>query len=119
MKMLKPKKVGEVRKLVGLLSVYRRFVPNFSRQAKPLYDLRKAPDATEKQIKSNSLVIWRTEHQEVTEKLIELITSFMVMAYPNFERPFVLHTDASHNGLGAVLYQDLQDEMRVILHQGR
>ena len=34
-----PRTVGEVRKLVGLLSYYRRYIKDFSRTAKPLYDL--------------------------------------------------------------------------------
>jgi len=35
------------------------------------------------------------------------------MAYPDFQKPFVLHTDASKNGLGAVLYQYQNDILRV------
>ena len=38
-----PKTVGEVRKLAGLLSYYRRYIRNFARIAKPLYDLLKEP----------------------------------------------------------------------------
>ena len=41
LKELRPKNLGQVRRLVGLLSVYRRFVPNFARLAKPLYSLLK------------------------------------------------------------------------------
>ena len=40
----RPKTVGEVRKLTGLLSYYRRYIKNFSVIAKPLYDLLKGPD---------------------------------------------------------------------------
>ena len=29
-----------------------------------------------------------------------------VLGYPNYEKPFILHTDASLEGLGAVLYQE-------------
>lgn len=39
-----PKTIGEVRKLTGLLSYYRRYIKNFSRIVKPLYDLLKGPD---------------------------------------------------------------------------
>ena len=40
----RPKTVGEVRILTGLLSYYRRYIKHFSRIAKPLYDLLKGPD---------------------------------------------------------------------------
>ena len=39
-----PRTAGEVRKMTGLLSYYRRYIKNFSRVAKPLYDLLKGPD---------------------------------------------------------------------------
>ena len=38
-----PKTIGDVRRLVGLLGYYRRKIPNFSRIAKPLYDLLNVP----------------------------------------------------------------------------
>ena len=41
-----PRTVGEVRKLVGLLGVYRRQIPNFSKIAKPIYDLLNDSDKT-------------------------------------------------------------------------
>ena len=37
--------------------------------------------------------------------LLDGVTCPPVMAFPNFDKPFVLHTDASHEGPGAVLYQ--------------
>ena len=118
LKDLKPTKLGEVRRLVGLLSVYRRFVPNFARIAKPLYDLLKVKDnpAAKNHAKSSkAVVVWNEEHQQATEQLIDVITSFKVMAYPDFERPFVLHTDASYDGLGAVLYQlNGEGELKVV-----
>jgi hypothetical protein len=50
----------------------------------------------------------------VVEKLVDVIVSFKVMAYPDFNEPFILHTNASYEGLGSVLYQKLNGEMRVI-----
>ena len=37
------------------------------------------------------------------------------MGYPDYKQPFVLHTDASLDGLGAVLYQKQDGRMRVII----
>ena len=123
LKELKPKTLGEVRRLVGLLSVYRRFVPNFSRVAKPLYELLKVTgnNSSKKVGKSSKAAIdWEQRHQDATEALIDVITSFKVMAYPDFERPFTLHTDASYDGLGAVLYQHSKEgELKVIAFASR
>ena len=117
LKDLRPKNASEVRRLVGLLSVYRRFVPHFAKVAQPLYDLLKQKGGG--QVSKTKLVNWTEEHQKTTEKLIDIITSFRVMAYPDFEKPFVLHTDASYDGLGAVLYQQQEDEMKVIAYASR
>ena len=118
LKELKPKNVSEVRRLVGLLSVYRRFVPHFSKKAKPLYDLLKNNNAIGR-AKSFSSISWTEVHQESTSQLIDAITKFPVMAYPDFEQKFTLHTDASYDGLGAVLYQLQEDQMRVIGYASR
>lgn len=39
-----PNTVGEVRKLTGVLSYYRKYIWNFAKIAKPLYDLLKEPE---------------------------------------------------------------------------
>ena len=117
LKDLRPKNATEVRRLVGLLSVYRRFVPHFAKEAKPLYDLLKQEGGG--QISKTKPVDWTAEHQQATEKLIDVITSFPVMAYPEFDKPFILHTDASYDGLGAVLYQQQDEELKVIAYASR
>ena len=76
-------------------------------------------DKSSKQQLSKRRIEWNDTHQEVNEKLIDVITSFKVMAYPDFSEPFILHTDASYDGLGSVLYQKLNGEMRVIGYASR
>ena len=108
---------SDVRHLVGLLSVYRRFIPNFAKEAKPLYDLLKQEGGG--QMSKTKQIEWTEAHQQITEKLIDIITAFPVMAYPEFDKPFVLHTDASYDGLGAVLYQEQDSELKVIAYASR
>ena len=128
-----PKTVNDVRKVMGFLNHYRRYIKDFAKIAKPVYDLLKSPDDNPKdtvhqgtrkgrhagQLPSNHPVIWTTSHQEILEKLISVLTSPPVMAYPDFSKPYILHTDASEEGLGAVLYQEQGDTIRVIAYGSR
>ena len=68
---------------------------------------------------ANHPVSWTSTHQSVLEELIECLVSAPVMAYPDPHTPYVLHTDASENGLGAVLYQEQDDVLRVIAYGSR
>lgn len=132
-----PETVGEVRRLMGFLGYYRRFIPNFSRKAKVIYDLLKLPQANppdkntkrnakQKRVRrtkvgqapSNTPVQWTSEHRETLESLIDILTRGEVMAYANFEKPFILHTDASCEGLGAVLYQKQDDGVLRVIGYG-
>lgn len=129
----KPKTVGEVRTLLGFLSYYRSFIQDFSRLVKPLYELLQNPKeetvlkaaktsqgrqktrkGTKAQMPSRTPIQWTTEHRAVLSKFIEMLTSPPILAYPDFDLPFVLHTDASNEGLGAVLYQRQAGKLRVI-----
>ena len=111
----KPATVGDVRKLIGFLSYYRQYIQDFSRIAKPLYDLMAGPDP----LGSNHRVTWTEEHQKRLDILIHRLTSPPVMAFPDFTKPFVLHTDASQEGLGAVLYQEQDGKLRVLGYASR
>ncbi|PFX28682.1 Retrovirus-related Pol polyprotein from transposon opus [Stylophora pistillata] len=131
----RPRTVGEVRKLTGLLSYYRRYIKHFSRISKPLYELLKGPDeqghrartrrangktAKQKgQQSSREPVKWTSEYQDALEQLITAIANPPVMAYPNYSEPFILHTDASERGLGGALYQRQEGKLRVIAYGSR
>ena len=117
MKNLRPRTVGEVRRLMGLLGVYRRNIKNFAQTAKHIYDLlsldlrkkknvtstKHSPRGNSGQVSSSSPVEWETQHQSALEVLIDHITSPPVLAYPDYDAPFIVHTDAPQDGLGAVL----------------
>ena len=131
-----PRTIGEVRKLVGLLSYYRRYIKDFSRIAKPLYDLLRSKNdddgatsgkqddksrnwRSKGQSPSNQAITWTEHHQAVLEQLINCLVQPPVMAYPDFNSPYILHTDASESGLGAVLYQHQNGLLRVIAYGSR
>lgn len=125
-----PQTVGDVRQLLGFLSYYRTYVQDFSRIAKPLYDLlqvktdishtKPAKGKTKHpQQSSRAPIHWEREHQDTLERLIDMLTQPPVLAYPDFTCPFILHTDASQKGLGAVLYQNQDNKMRVIGYGSR
>ena len=53
------------------------------------------------------------------DKLIDAVTSPPILAFPNFELPFFVHTDASGLGLGCILYQKQGGVNRVIAYESR
>ena len=52
---------------------------------------------------------WTIEHQEAFHALKEALCTAPVLGYPDFSREFILETDASLKGLGAVLSQQQKD----------
>lgn len=94
-----PANVKDVRQFLGLASYYRRFVPCFAKIAAPLHHL------LTKGITFN----WTLECQQAFEDLKDKLVNSPVLAYPDFNKSFVLETDASIRGLGAVLSQKQSD----------
>jgi len=119
----KPKNIGEVRRLLGFLGFFRKYIPNFSRRAKKLFALLETKDmkTTRKkngQPSSGTPVAWTDEHSTIVGDLVDILTSEPVMAYPDFSRDFELHVDASQEGLGGVLYQRQEDGHLAVIGYG-
>lgn len=130
----RPSTVGELRGILGLLSYYRQYIKDFSRIAGPLYDLLKGSvedklvqkkenkwqtKRKSRVVPSNTPIEWTPKQQSVLEHLINCLVQPPVLAFPDFAHPFVLHTDASNQGLGAVLYQRQDGKLRVIAYGSR
>ena len=94
-----PFDVRSLRSFLGLASYYRRFIENFSSVASPLYEL------TRKDVGFS----WESIHHNAFCKLKQLLISAPVLAFPDFARGFILETDASGVGLGAILAQSHED----------
>jgi hypothetical protein len=90
-----PKSVHQIRSFLGLAGYYRRFVPDFSRIAKPMTELLK------KGVKFMS-----TEKcEKAFHTLKQHLTSTPVLAQPDNSKPYGVYCDASGTGLGCVLMQ--------------
>lgn len=113
-----PKTVGEVRQPAGILSYYRRYIRNFAKIAKPIYDLLTTTGNTG-QLPSKTLVSWGSTQQAALEELVGHFSHPPIMAYSDSSKAFTLHTDASRKGLGAVLYQRHEGVMRVVAYDSR
>lgn len=125
-----PRTVGEVRKVTGFLGYFRSYIQDFSRIARPIYELlqtkpgqiptpTRGKGSKRPQLSSREPIEWTIEHQRALEQLVDLLTNPPVLAYPDFNLPFRLHTDASDQGLGAVLYQQQNGKLRVIGYGSR
>eukprot|EP00794_Sanderia_malayensis_P020671 gene20671-22709_t len=122
----KPKTIGDVKKMLGLLSYYRRTIPLFAKKAKPIYELLTSdPEKSSKvancngQLSSQTKVNWTDRHQETLKAIIQLLTSAPIFAFPDPAEPYILHTDASQEGLGVVLYQKQKGKNRIIAFASR
>ncbi len=106
-----PKTKKEVRQFLGLAGYYRRFIPNFSDLTSPLTDLTKkeAPDPVQ----------WTEPCQQALTQVKAALCGGPLLHSPNFNLPFLLQTDASDRGLGAVLAQVVGGEERPVLYLSR
>ena len=121
-----PKTSKEVHSFIGLASYYRRFIPNFAKWLKPLNALILPPAHQAKvcrgEMKKSELTefVWSKECQEGFDALKHALTTAPVLAYPDYSQLFILETDASLKGLGAVLSQKGKDgEVRIIVYASR
>ena len=101
--------VREVRSFLGLASYYRRFVPGFAELARPLHKLTEAGRPFH----------WSEECERAFEDLKARLVSSPILAYPSAVDQFILDTDASDFGIGAVLSQQQDGAERVVAYASR
>ncbi|CAM4698043.1 unnamed protein product [Lepidochelys olivacea] len=97
-----PKSKKQVQSFLGLAGYYRRFVPHYSQIAAPLTDLTKK--------KQPNAVQWTGKCQKAFNQLKATLMSDPVLRAPDFDKPFLVTTDASERGVGAVLMQKGPDQ---------
>ncbi|KAK7883916.1 hypothetical protein WMY93_027039 [Mugilogobius chulae] len=108
-----------------------RFVEGYSHIVKPLHELTAGYPPSYKKLKPlvNPAQYlnpkepfggrWTVACQEAFETIKEKLTSAPVLAFADPKKPYLLHTDASTTGLGAVLYQEQEGQKRVIAYASR
>ncbi|GJT98869.1 transposon ty3-I gag-pol polyprotein [Tanacetum coccineum] len=89
-----PVNIKKLRGFLGLTRYYRRFIKNYAAISRPLTDL----------LKKNSFE-WSNTAQQAFEELKIAMMNALVLALPNFQEEFIVETDASEEGIGAVLQQ--------------
>lgn len=104
-----PASVKEVQRFLGLSGWYHRFIENFSEKAAPLHALKK----------KGAKWIWSEDCQRAFETIKQDLISAPVLISPDVNRAFKVQTDASENGLGAVLTQEEGGQERVVAYASR
>lgn len=104
-----PKNISDIRRIIGMASWYRRFVPNFSTLVAPLTAL------TRKNTKFN----WNSDCDSAFNAVKEHLIRAPILTCPDFDKPFIIQCDASDFGVGAVLTQGQNDDERVISYLSR
>ncbi|GBG81426.1 hypothetical protein CBR_g32103 [Chara braunii] len=91
-----PRTLTELRSFLGLANYYRKFVRNFSTIAAPLHRL----------LKKEAILQWDKDCTSALKKLKRALIEYPVLKVADPSLPFVITTDASQYGIGAVLQQD-------------
>ena len=104
-----PTTAKEVFRFVKATEYYRKFIPEFSTIAQPLY--KYAPTTKEQRSKRSQAVPVTLSDEDLTafNELKRILTNDLVLRIPDEHLPFKIQTDASKVGIGAVLMQTYPD----------
>ena len=90
-----PRNLKDLRSFLGLASYYRRFIPDYAKLALPLTRLTKSQTKWD----------WNEDCKNSYNTIIDKTVNAPILSYPDFNKEFVITTDASTEGIGAVLSQ--------------
>lgn len=125
-----PTDLRSLRSFLGFCGYYRRFIKNYSAIVRPLTELTKGypPKNRHKAAQEKKYYFkegepfgerWDEECTKAFYNIIHCLTHAPVLAFADPSKPYVLHVDASLNGLGAVLNQEYPDGLRPVAFASR
>ena len=127
----KPQNVKELKSFLGFSGYYRRFIRDYAKIARPLNDLTVGyypPRKSNKSYAKHNVGIdpkkpfaekWTTKCDESFNTLIHKLTTAPILGFADAKKPYIVHTDASIHGLGAALYQEQDNQLRVVAFASR
>jgi hypothetical protein len=95
----KPRTIKQVQAFLGFCNFYRRFIPDFSKKARPLHDLTQKTNPWK----------WEEKEQRGFDDIKQAIAQEPILAHPNPDEPYILETDASGVAMGSILSQRQTD----------
>lgn len=107
----RPTSLKQVRSFVGLVGYYQSFIPDFAQMCRPLYELMKK--------NKGARFVWEEEQEAAFEKLKEVLCSSPILKLPSKHKVFTIRTDASEDGLGAILLQEFDGELFPVAYYSR
>ena len=93
----------QIRSFLGLTRFYRGYIDKYTEIAEPLTDLSKK--------KSPNVIKWGEMQEKAFTTLKRLLVTEPVLRLPDMSKPFVLRTDTSDVGIGAVLLQQHEEKL--------
>ena len=102
----RPRNLKALRKFLGFTSYHRTFVKDFQEIAAPLNEL----------LEKDAKFSWNEDRQKAFEKLKEVMVNPPILSLPRDTGDFILDTDASNSGLGAILIQVQDGEEKVLAY---
>lgn len=104
-KLEKPRNIKQLRRFIGMISFYRKFVRKFSQLIYPLNEL----------LKKNVKWKWDVSHQYAFEKIKEAFQRCIVLQHPDVTKPYVVRCDASGSVIAAILSQEHDKGEKLII----
>lgn len=95
-----PKTIKELRRFLGMVNFYRRFMPKAANIQAPLHNVLSGPA-----LKPRTPITWSAELLEAFIACKKSLAEATLLAHPNPSAALILCTDASDNAIGAVLQQ--------------
>lgn len=105
----RPSDVSSLRRYLGLMNFYRHFIPGCAALQAPLTRL----------LRKSERWSWGPEQEAAFIRLSNALVDTANLRLPDLNRPFVIQTDASNLGLGAVLLQEHEAELRPVAFASR